>query len=91
MRRPGKLEIERKVIEKEFGEPEVREIARQYQEWVIDYEMPILKGEDRKYGNVSVNVVIFVMCQPIIYRQVIHNHVVVYRDIPQEKIKLKKF
>ena len=49
MRRPGKLEIERKIIEQDFGEPEVREIARQYYEWVIDKEIPIFKGEGRKY------------------------------------------
>lgn len=49
VRRPGKLEIERKVIEQDFGEPEVREIARQYYEWVIDTEIPIFKGEGRKY------------------------------------------
>lgn len=49
VRRPGKLEIERKVIEQDFGEPEVREIARQYYEWVIDKEIPIFKGEGRKY------------------------------------------
>lgn len=49
VRRPGKLEIERKTIEKEFGEPEIREIARQYYEWVIDTEIPIFKGEGRAY------------------------------------------
>jgi tRNA(His) 5'-end guanylyltransferase len=49
VRKPGKLEIERKIIEKEFGAPEVREIARQYYEWVIDKEIPIFKGEGRAY------------------------------------------
>ncbi len=49
VRKPGKLEIERKIIEKEFGKPEVREIARQYYEWVIDKEIPIFKGEGREY------------------------------------------
>lgn len=49
VRRPGKREIERKVIEQDFGEPEVREIARQYYEWVIDKDIPIFKDEDRKY------------------------------------------
>lgn len=49
VRKPGKLEIERKVTEQEFGEPEVREIARQYYDWVIDTEIPIFKGEGRKY------------------------------------------
>ena len=49
VRKPGKLEIEQKIIEKEFGAPEVRKIVRQYYEWVIDKEIPIFKGEGRAY------------------------------------------
>jgi tRNA(His) 5'-end guanylyltransferase len=49
VRRPGKLEIERETIKQDFGEPEVRVIARQHYEWVIDTEIPIFKGEGRKY------------------------------------------
>lgn len=41
--------VERQVTEKEFGEPEVREIATRRSEWVIDKEIPIFKGEGRKY------------------------------------------
>ena len=49
VRRPGKLEIEQKITEQDFGEPEVHVIARQHYEWVIDTEIPIFKGEGRKY------------------------------------------
>ena len=35
------------TIERDFGEPEIR--TKVTTKWIIDTEMPILKGEDRKY------------------------------------------
>ena len=53
---PTDLKVEEVRKEKEWGEPDVYMKATQLYEWKIDYEMPILKNEGRKY----VDEVIFV-------------------------------
>ena len=53
---PTDLKLEEVREEKEWGEPDVYMKATQLYEWKVDYEMPILKNEGRKY----VDEVIFV-------------------------------